>query len=360
LIYEPFVGYTAGPIHNQLPNANTIGLDKNVAWTVSGSGTQSIDFASTGLSFANLATSGGGLSRTFSGVKNVGAQLALSSAFTGNLYESYLANVGTLTSVSTEALFTTFGDALTGNTGRHFRASAESSGPGAFIATRYDGNASTVGSGGIDRSTTYIMLARYTNVGGDTSVTPGVATVFALTADQFTHFKSLGMNDADLDAATIGTASDNVTAKATDTLTTGTVTLPSNYFFQLITTNDAANTTGLLFDELRYGLSFADVTPLAPAGVPGDFNSDNKVDAGDYVTWRKADGGNNPLANDNGLGTPIGASHYNLWRANFGNPSGAGSGTSLGPLSAVPEPDTCALVVIVGWLTMLARRNAAA
>src|SRR5207244_936788 len=27
----------------------------------------------------------------------------------------------------------------------------------------------------------------------------------------------------------------------------------------------------------------------------------------------------NPLPNDNGLGTPIGTAHYNLWRSNFGS-----------------------------------------
>ncbi len=46
-------------------------------------------------------------------------------------------------------------------------------------------------------------------------------------------------------------------------------------------------------------------TPML-AGLPGDFNSDGKVDAADYVTWRKNNGTNNVLANDNGLGTPIG------------------------------------------------------
>jgi hypothetical protein len=83
----------------------------------------------------------------------------------------------------------------------------------------------------------------------------------------------------------------------------------------------------------------------APGGL-GDFNSDGTVDAGDYATWRKGaepDNANNALANDNGLGTPIGSAHYDLWRANFGNPPGAGSGLSGG---AVPEPASVGLVVI--------------
>jgi hypothetical protein len=68
------------------------------------------------------------------------------------------------------------------------------------------------------------------------------------------------------------------------------------------------------------------------ATVPGDFNFDGTVDAGDYVTWR------------NGLGTLYTQSHYDIWRANFGASLGAGSGSALPsaePLSAaVPEPAT--------------------
>ncbi len=87
------------------------------------------------------------------------------------------------------------------------------------------------------------------------------------------------------------------------------------------------------------------VLHVAAAGLAGDFNSDGKVDAGDYVTWRKNDGTNNALANDNGLGTPVGAAHYNLWRANFGNPPGAGSSNGGGSnAGAVPEPGTIALL----------------
>lgn len=97
-----------------------------------------------------------------------------------------------------------------------------------------------------------------------------------------------------------------------------------------------------------------DSSIIVPAGLPGDFDNNGKVDAGDYVTWRKNNGTNNALANDNGLGTPIGASHYNLWRANFGKPPGAGSGLSS---AAVPEPHSILLVLcgVVG--AVLVRRQ---
>ncbi len=56
----------------------------------------------------------------------------------------------------------------------------------------------------------------------------------------------------------------------------------------------------------------------------GDFNGNGVVDGADYVLWRNNDGTSNALPNDNGLGTPIGAAHYNLWRSSFGNVAGAG------------------------------------
>jgi autotransporter-associated beta strand protein len=76
----------------------------------------------------------------------------------------------------------------------------------------------------------------------------------------------------------------------------------------------------------------------------GDFNSDGTVDAGDYVTWRKNDAANLPLANDNGAGNQ--AARYSLWRANFGN-AGPGSGSGLGNSgAAVPEPASAALFLL--------------
>jgi fibronectin-binding autotransporter adhesin len=92
---------------------------------------------------------------------------------------------------------------------------------------------------------------------------------------------------------------------------------------------------------------------VAAAGLLGDFNSDGKVDAGDYVTWRKNDVANLTLANDNGVSNQ--ADRFTLWRANFGNPPGAGSGGGLGG-AAVPEPSAIALMAI-GLLAVSCRRR---
>jgi autotransporter-associated beta strand protein len=82
---------------------------------------------------------------------------------------------------------------------------------------------------------------------------------------------------------------------------------------------------------------------LVPAaGLLGDFNSDGKVDASDYVTWRKNDTANAALPNDNGVGSQ--AARYTLWTGNYGNPPGTGSSLEL---ASVPEPTTIMLLVSI-------------
>jgi hypothetical protein len=75
----------------------------------------------------------------------------------------------------------------------------------------------------------------------------------------------------------------------------------------------------------------------APMGIAGDFNEDGKVDAADYVKWRK-NTANNPLPNDDGLTTQ--ADRFTLWRANFGEMEMPGGGAS----GAVPEPSSAVLL----------------
>ncbi len=97
-----------------------------------------------------------------------------------------------------------------------------------------------------------------------------------------------------------------------------------------------------IFDEFRIytsALSEAEILYLstnAPdvVGLQGDYNSNGKVDAADYVLWR-----NDP---DSHGGSPGG---YNTWRANFGAMLGSGSG--LDDSAAVPEPAVLGLVSLL-------------
>ena len=64
-----------------------------------------------------------------------------------------------------------------------------------------------------------------------------------------------------------------------------------------------------------------EVTFLAAAGLPGDFNSDGAVNAADYIILRK------------GLGTTYTQAAYDVWRSHFGQTAGSGSA------GVVPEPN---------------------
>jgi hypothetical protein len=76
----------------------------------------------------------------------------------------------------------------------------------------------------------------------------------------------------------------------------------------------------------------------------GDFNSDGRVDAADYVVWR------------DGLGTIFTLTDYDLWRANFGKVVGTASGGESGS-SAVPEPAAATLLVVSMLLMSMSRRG---
>lgn len=102
--------------------------------------------------------------------------------------------------------------------------------------------------------------------------------------------------------------------------------------------------------ERRPTLSFNyDVTP---AGVPGDYDGNGKVDAADYVLWRN--GG--PLQNEVDTPGTINAADYTAWRARFGNTSGSGSLAS----GVVPEPGAAAMAALLLVAALGLRRKSAA
>jgi hypothetical protein len=84
------------------------------------------------------------------------------------------------------------------------------------------------------------------------------------------------------------------------------------------------------FDGEFYSSSAYLLTTLP--GLAGDFNGDGRVDAADYVFWRKNDGS---------------ATNYNIWRSNFGRTAGSGSQIDAdGSAVGVPEPATIAILFI--------------
>jgi formylglycine-generating enzyme required for sulfatase activity len=88
-----------------------------------------------------------------------------------------------------------------------------------------------------------------------------------------------------------------------------------------------------------------------PLGIPGDYNANNVVDAGDYVLWRKYLGQSFTLPNDSTPGTEPG--DYEVWREHFGQTPGSGSSAGL-QSNAIPEPCACWLLAsfAVIWLCL--------
>jgi hypothetical protein len=74
---------------------------------------------------------------------------------------------------------------------------------------------------------------------------------------------------------------------------------------------------------------------LYSAVIAGDFNDDKRVNARDYVTWRKSAGSQ---------------ADYNLWRSNFG------AGTSSAG-QTIPEPSSASLFMIGGIAILLPMRR---
>jgi hypothetical protein len=79
--------------------------------------------------------------------------------------------------------------------------------------------------------------------------------------------------------------------------------------------------------------------------LPGDFNDDHEVDAGDYVTWRK------------GLGTSYTPAYYDVWRTHFGNTMNSAPPIGAHSEYAVPEPSIEALLATAVPNMLRARRR---
>jgi hypothetical protein len=80
----------------------------------------------------------------------------------------------------------------------------------------------------------------------------------------------------------------------------------------------------------------------AAAFLPGDYNHDDRVDAADYVLWKKTFGSTTMLAADGSGNKTVDRADYDVWHRNFGLTVTAG-GLSF---SNVPEPK--------GWILIAA------
>lgn len=84
----------------------------------------------------------------------------------------------------------------------------------------------------------------------------------------------------------------------------------------------------------------------AAAGLAGDYNSNQVVDAADYSIWRNSLGQQGSgLAADGNRDNRVDATDYTLWKSNFGDTAGAASAARAA--SVVPEPRLYLLLVAI-------------
>jgi hypothetical protein len=124
-------------------------------------------------------------------------------------------------------------------------------------------------------------------------------------------------------------------------------------FFARLTSNQYAPSKPFL---VVLNNSVFDYTKMVPAALainsaaflPGDYNHDERVDAADYLVWRKTLGSSTALAADGSGNQQVDQADFDVWRHNFGA-SVAGNGLAIGD---VPEPNgwVLAVVGIVGFL----------
>jgi hypothetical protein len=280
LVYEPFQGYAAGALNGQTPNA--IGIDNTVNWANLGPA-GGIENLTTGLTFGSLVTAGGAEYMTSSTAitsTRLTAKVGTVDSVSGTLYNSYLVSMSAEAPISAAQAMANmrFGDtsATTPANARYYTA-ADRTIPSTFAYGKntagpnlnYNGAANDVpcGANRIAPNTTYMVLARYTNVGSDPSVAnPAVGTLWILTQAQFETFVASGHNDAYLDAATVGTAAYNVFDEVTSIATapysaSGKNMFQAGNFFQMLMLGNATDVEAGTFDELRYATTVADATP---------------------------------------------------------------------------------------------------
>jgi hypothetical protein len=122
----------------------------------------------------------------------------------------------------------------------------------------------------------------------------------------------------------------------------------------IFATTNAASTASATYKGNAFGNRFPprlyiQASGTGPAGVPGDYNGNGRVDAADFVAWRN--GG--PLQNEGATPGEVNAADYDFWRARFGAPP-AGAAAA----AAVPEPASASVAVLVFFVSTLCRRRA--
>ena len=219
------------------------------------------DYVAAGLSFGSLLTTGGKFNYTSSGGRQTISR-GIDINQTGQIWGSYLWRPITNDSggnVNTIMIH----NSITGDeNGSEFLAAGLGWTAGDKGEVRLNGgNKGSAQAGSVSQTNgnTYLILYTITNLGGNAGTHS--MTEWMLTVDQYENFKAGGLTDAELDAATLGSASTDVLQRSSIS-GVGLGAAMTDADFLMIFQHD---TTTAEYDEIRMSnTSLDEVTPAIP------------------------------------------------------------------------------------------------
>jgi hypothetical protein len=265
IVYEGFDYGAAPSLLGGLGNTTEIGLQGN--WTSNGTvATATANYVPTGLTFSDLFVSGGlaqmnGLAASGDRTAAAWRQLNVDSQ-SGTLWGSYLFNrVSDVTTRSVASLLQGNANNITDNTGYFSLANNEFNqnvgGVRVSASVTGIGGAANAAAGGVIPAlgTTYLYVFKLENI-GEPSGSSQTATFWMLSAEQYDNFKLGGLDEAELNAAAMGSLATDVMERATFTTNGGLPTpgtFDSSDFIRLF--NFAGAELITQFDEIKFSNS---------------------------------------------------------------------------------------------------------
>lgn len=134
-------------------------------------------------------------------------------------------------------------------------------------------------------------------------------------------------------------------------------------FFAILTSNMAVAPSEPLLIILNNGIDDPEELLIAAkrinaaAFLPGDYNHDDRVDAADYIVWRRTLNATGFAAADGSGNGVVDLADYDVWRANFGLAFPAALASGISTAATVPEPTSAAIGVVGVVVVIVARRR---
>jgi acyl-CoA thioesterase-1 len=235
-----------------------------------GQGGTSNIYQSNGLSFGSLQTRGGrgryknaAGAAAFMGYQYIGPTLPVGST----LYTSHLVRLEMEKTANSVISLRMNGTSTSSAASSFFLTLCDSANANSLVATQYGRGSvtpTTTGSGSLSLGPTYLVIGKFTNVGGTGTRT---ATTYVLNETQFADYAVGNFGESAWDAVTsFGTGSGQLIGRATQTYSgPDTYNLANGGGIQFGIGAAGSPGQDVSFDEMRCASTLAEVTPIGPA-----------------------------------------------------------------------------------------------